>query len=174
MEHKLNRLTKQDRKDPDHKHNFFPRVINKTNILFTPSEELLLQKGLKYNIHSKPKNWINTLAIEAEAAITLLPPQHQEPIRYLAAKNLKHLYTEHDNRHTKNQLQQLNEIKVIKSIIKKLTENKAMVTKSDKGNFLIILYIHEYDTKVQDFIANNNFTIEPTDPTKKYRDQEKC
>jgi hypothetical protein len=169
IEHKLNRLTKQDTKGLNCKHTFFPRVVNKTNIQFTPNEELLLQKGLKYNIHSKPKNWVNTLAIEAEAAITLLPTQHQEPIRYMAAQNLKHLYTEHEKRQTHNRHQQQHELKVIKGINKKLTENRAMVTKSDKGNSLIILYLHEYNTKVQDFIANNNFTIEPTDPTKKYQ-----
>ena len=71
---KLEQLTKQDKKDTNPEHTFFPRVTNKTNIQFTPIEEHLLQKGLKYNIHPKPKNWINTLAIEAETAITLLPP----------------------------------------------------------------------------------------------------
>ena len=71
---KLEHLTKQEKKDTNPEHTFFPRVTNKTNIQFTPIEEHLLQKGLKYNIHPKPKNWINTLAIEAETAITLLHP----------------------------------------------------------------------------------------------------
>ena len=34
---------------------------------------------------------------------------------------------------------------------------------------MIILYLHEYDTKVQNFIDSNKFDIESTDPTKKYQ-----
>ena len=33
----------------------------------------LLQKGLKCNIHAKKKKWIQTLALEAETAVTQLP-----------------------------------------------------------------------------------------------------
>ena len=34
---------------------------------------------------------------------------------------------------------------------------------------MIILYLHDYDKKVQNFINNNNFDVEPIDPTKKYQ-----
>jgi hypothetical protein len=44
---------------------FYPRVINLTNIKFNDDENKLLQKGLKYNLHLKPKQWIKTLALEA-------------------------------------------------------------------------------------------------------------
>ena len=169
IKQKIDKLTKQNTKNTNQEHTFFPRVINKTDIQFTPNEELVMQKGLKYNIHQKPKNWINTLAIEAETALTLLPPQHQDPMRYIVAQNIEHLYKEHDKRQMNNQYQHRNELKIIKGINKKLTDNGAIVTKSDKGNSLIILYLHDYDTKVRDFIDNNSFTIEPTDPTKKYQ-----
>jgi hypothetical protein len=33
-----------------------------TDIVFTEDELQLLNKGLKYNLHSKPKTWIKTLA----------------------------------------------------------------------------------------------------------------
>jgi hypothetical protein len=37
----------------------------------------LLSKGLKYNLHYKHKNWIETLALEAETAITQLAATEQ-------------------------------------------------------------------------------------------------
>jgi hypothetical protein len=37
---------------------FYPRVVNKTDIIFNPNELNLLNKGLKYNLSFKRKNWI--------------------------------------------------------------------------------------------------------------------
>jgi ribosomal protein RSM22 (predicted rRNA methylase) len=45
----------------------------------------LLQKGLKYNIHAKKKNWLQTLALEAKTAITQLPSNEREVYRKLVA-----------------------------------------------------------------------------------------
>jgi hypothetical protein len=47
----------------------YPRVINTTNMQFTQEEVQKLSKSLKYNLHYKPKTWIETLASEAETAI---------------------------------------------------------------------------------------------------------
>jgi hypothetical protein len=71
---------------------FTPRVINKTDITFSSDELALLNKGLKYNPHHKHKNWIKTLALEAETAITLLPIYEQDHIRHQVAYNIKRLY----------------------------------------------------------------------------------
>ena len=98
MKRKIEKLIEQNTKNTNQKHTFYPRVINNTDIQFTPNEESIMQKGLKYNINQKPKNWINTLAIEAETALTLLPPQHQDPMRYLIAWNIENLYRKHDNK----------------------------------------------------------------------------
>jgi len=170
MKQKIDKLAEQNTANTKQKHTFYPRVINNTNIQFTPYEENIMQKGLKYNINQKPKNWINTLAIEAETALTLLPPQHQDPMRFLIARNIESLYKKQSNQQAnKLQLSLRNELKTIKEINKKLKDNGAIVTKSDKGNSMIIFYLHDYDTKVQNFIDSNNFNIEPTDPTKKYQ-----
>jgi hypothetical protein len=48
----------------DSNRKFHKRVINLTNIKFTDDENKLLQKGLKYNLHSNSKHWVKTLAIE--------------------------------------------------------------------------------------------------------------
>ena len=41
---------------------------------------MLLNKGLKYNLSHKRKQWISNLAFEAETATTLLPPGELEYI----------------------------------------------------------------------------------------------
>jgi hypothetical protein len=35
-----------------------PRVVNKTDIIFSNVELKLLEKGLKYNMNTKAKNWM--------------------------------------------------------------------------------------------------------------------
>jgi len=52
----------------------------------------LLNKSLKYNLGNKQKSWICNLAMEAEAAITMLPHGEQDYVRHQVAKNLKKLY----------------------------------------------------------------------------------
>jgi hypothetical protein len=46
-------------------------------------------------------------------------------------------------------------------------EEKAMITKADKGNSIVILYINDYNKKIEDFISNNNFTLVNRDTTNK-------
>jgi hypothetical protein len=66
LDNKLHKLTQAQKARPQEQHTFYPRVINNTNIPFSNSEMSLLQKDLKYNIQAKKKNWIQTLALEAE------------------------------------------------------------------------------------------------------------
>jgi hypothetical protein len=42
-----------------------------------------------------------------------------------------------------------------------------MVSKVDEGNSIIITYQDEYNSKVMDFVSNNNFTVANNDITKK-------
>jgi hypothetical protein len=53
-------------------------VINKTDISFFNEEMRLLNKGLKYDLEHKHKQWTNDLVLEVENAVTLLPPGKQE------------------------------------------------------------------------------------------------
>jgi len=59
-------------------------------------KQALLNKGLKYNLRYKQKDWIRTLALEAEKAISQLPISEQEYMRYQGASNIKHLYKQYD------------------------------------------------------------------------------
>jgi len=81
---------------------FHPRVINNSNIEFCEEELSLLNKSLKYNLAREPKSWINNLAFEAEAAITMLPSSEQDYTRHQVAKNLGRLYQQQRQQNTHN------------------------------------------------------------------------
>jgi hypothetical protein len=56
------------------------------NISFSKDGMDLSQKGLKYNLHSKRENWIQTLALEAETTISKLPTAVRDVYRKLVAQ----------------------------------------------------------------------------------------
>ena len=165
MDDKLKELIQSQTYKPSTSTQFYPRVVNKTNIHFSDDELGLLNKGLKYNLSKKCEHWISNLALEAETAVTLLPPGEQDYIRHQVAKNIKMLYQQNASC-THNDIKEKKEDKILKQIKGKLLKNKAFVTKADKGNSIVILYQDDYNKKVEDFISNNNFTITNNDITK--------
>jgi len=46
-----------------------------------------------------------------------------------------------------------------------------MITRADKGNTIVILPTHQYETKLQNFIQNNNFRRDITDPNNSFQTQ---
>jgi hypothetical protein len=70
---KINKLKLEQTKKPQNSTSFYPTVVSKTDIIFTNEELGLLNKGLKYNLGREGKQWISKLALETEAAATLLP-----------------------------------------------------------------------------------------------------
>jgi hypothetical protein len=86
LEQNQNKLTQPGNLD------FHPRIVNHTDIQFCPDEFKLLNKGLKYNLHHKKKNWIKELALEAETAVTYLPTTEQDYIRSIVTHNIEQLY----------------------------------------------------------------------------------
>jgi hypothetical protein len=83
---KLAKLTKEQTKTPHKPHTFFPRLVINTPIKFSERESLLLNKGPKYNLHIKRADWLTNLALEAETAITQLPPHEREFYRKQVAE----------------------------------------------------------------------------------------
>jgi hypothetical protein len=79
--HKLEHNNTSNKARQEHNDTFQERTINLTNTTFTDEELQLLNKGLKYNLHYKRKNWIETLAIEADTAINKIDPKEQEYMR---------------------------------------------------------------------------------------------
>jgi len=102
IDDKIKKLVLTQAENPDTKIRFYPRVIDMTDIVFTDEEMTLLNKGLKYNLSYKRKHWISNLALEAENAITLLPVQEQDYIRYQVAYNLEKLYKQQREKHISN------------------------------------------------------------------------
>jgi len=60
-------------------------------LISSSANGVLLQKGLKYNIHAKKENWIQTIALEAETAVTQLPPNDRDVYRKLIAERIDKL-----------------------------------------------------------------------------------
>jgi hypothetical protein len=92
INHKLQQLEKTKPPAPHTHKNFYPRVVNNTRIIFNTDEMNLLSKGFKYNLSHKKKNCIETIALEAETAISRLPSREQDSLRYRVAHNVENLY----------------------------------------------------------------------------------
>jgi hypothetical protein len=91
LDNKLNKLTKTQHTEPTKKHTFHPTVINNTKIQFTNEEIKLLEKGPKYNMDTKKKDWVKNLALERETAISMLPTADRDTCRKLAAERIDNL-----------------------------------------------------------------------------------
>jgi len=164
---KIQKLAQEQTIKPEKHVTFYPRVVNNTDITFTNKEITLLQKGPKYNLHNKKRNWLSTLALEAETAINSLPHTEREYFRNKVAENLQQL-KQHDRNVNRTARSEHN---TIKHIITKIQNNKATVTSADKGNTIVILPMQQYQLKIHNFITNNNFQIAKTNPTKTYQNQ---
>jgi hypothetical protein len=59
-----------------------------------------------------------------------------------------------------------------KKALNRITEikvNRALITKADKGNSIIIIYMTDHNSKVQTFLTNNSFHTETTDPSTRFQ-----
>jgi hypothetical protein len=92
-------------------------------------------------------------------------------MRHLVANNIHKLIhkqnTYQDRRKTTRQKMEIREGKLIYHIKKKITDNKLIITKADKGNTLVILQKDVYNEKVKEFMIQNNFTKLTHDITSK-------
>jgi len=140
-------------------------VVNNTNITFYNREMRPLHKGLKYNTHAKRKDWIQTLALETETAITQLPATKRDVYRKSVADCIDMLQRHNPTHRTQP------EAKVINSIQRKLKDKDALITHADKSNSIVILPTHQYETKLQDFIHNNDFHTRTIDSTPTFQTQ---
>jgi hypothetical protein len=78
-----------------------------SDVTFTSDEVQLLNKGLKYNLHHEKKDWIETLAMEAETAITQINQEEQAYMRQCVSNKLQTLInTENNKKKTKQQGQE--------------------------------------------------------------------
>jgi len=168
LDNKLHNLAQQQMNNPKVHHTFYPRIQNNTDCTFSSKEIGLLEKGPKYNLHNKKKNWFTNLALAAETAISLLPTTDREYFRNQVSDHLQKLKLHYK---TNAQRNHQSEHRTMKSIQTKLKENDAIITTADKGNSLVMLQTQQYKAKIQDFIDENSFQSSMTNPTKCFQNQ---
>jgi hypothetical protein len=145
LEAKLAKLTREQVKKPNKNHTLFPRLVNLTSITFSERETRLLNKGPRYNLHTKRPDWLTNLALEAETAVTQLPPPDRELYRKQVANRIEKLHKCED--HTHKHAQQ--ETHTAKSIRSKLKRNNATIAKADKGNSLVTIPSEQYEDNTE-------------------------
>jgi hypothetical protein len=125
LDSKLLRLTQQQTTTPKDPHPFFPRVVNNTDITFSKTELDLLNKGPRYNLHTKSKHSLTNLALEAETAINLLPSSDRDFHRKQVSKHLTKMKSQ---LHTLTTPAHYSEHRTLRSIKTKLNEYDATIT----------------------------------------------
>jgi hypothetical protein len=110
---KLHKIRKDKNKESNnltsnHNIQFYTRLGNKTNVMFSKTERTLLEKGLKYNLHYKDKQWINRLALEADTATSLVDPLQQNFLKHLIAKHIQKLQQKYSTQNYNNEKQNKN------------------------------------------------------------------
>jgi hypothetical protein len=121
---------------------------------------------MKYNLHHKPKNSIETLAIGADAAISQLDPTTQNYYGHAVAININKLIK---CQYSSSNMKHRRKWNVIKKIKQKLNDNSLMIAKADKGKSIVILPIDTYKAKIHYFIQNNQFINLQNNPTDQYQ-----
>jgi hypothetical protein len=98
------------------------------------------------------------LATQAETAISQLVISEQEYLTYQVATNMKHLYKQYNRNQNYNTTLDKKKEGMLNQIKEKLNNNDALISKSDKGNSIVIIYRNTNREKVMNFIHNNKFT----------------
>lgn len=164
---KINSLIEKQHKQDIIKcsHTFFKRVVNNTEIKFSDEELNLLNKGLNFNFPSNKKSSLFSELLNTEASIkSIKSDEVREAARILIGNKAKHIckQTLGTRKHDRifSSLRQ-----ALRSIRNKLVEHDALITKSDKGSSIVILYKDEYINKVTEFFNNNSIELLHKDPT---------
>ena len=100
---------------------------------------------------------------------TARPQVSRRILLHYSQKKLTLIRNTHNNNNNNNNKTHKRQLYIAKNIHNKLSKNKAIITRADKGKTTVIIYEHEYHKKIRAFLSENN--IEPilTDPTNKYQ-----
>jgi hypothetical protein len=128
----LSKLTQKQTLTSRDGQSFYPGIANNTNITFSVKQTALIEKGLKYNVHTVEKNWIVNLTLEVE--ITVITTTCE----YYRKKSSERMETLHTQSESNSNHILYSEIRTLKSIKTKLKNNNAMIAKANKGT----LYSH--------------------------------
>jgi hypothetical protein len=138
--------------------------VNLTEIKFTKEEMVLLNESLEHSIEKPLNAYRINLMMETEHANKLLDTKMQNPLRILAAKKLKQIFTSGSYNATQKRQKCL-----MKNVNQRLVKENAIIVKADKRNPSLIICAVEYTEKVHTFIRENNFQILQKTPTHRYK-----
>lgn len=149
---------------------FYKKTINLTNIEFDKEEYEILDKALKYNINLDSKMFTTkTDLLNFEMNIRYHNKETQEEIRNNFIHELRKTNVNTCNlANNKGNYKIKNEMKTINIISNKLIEKQALILKADKGYSTVVMYKDDYCTKVEEFIAQNEFKKLLKNPTQEF------
>lgn len=149
---------------------FAPRVCNLTNIRFSHNETQLLNKGLAYNTnHCPSESQIDSVvahSISALEGIRLSTAQRNEVVIGMNRVILNTIDQQQSVTHQNPKISAENA--VVRSINKKLEDNKSIIVRADKGKTAVVITEDEYVAKVQEFFIENKIERCKFDPTSKF------
>lgn len=170
LDRKLTRLLKDNNKQWEtndrriDKHEFYEKVKNLTEVEFSKDENILLSKGLKYNMEAsyKDTNNLKQTIGECENALLLVEPRNRNHARHLILEKLNQV---------KNQPVKINigEKRSLRRLETKMKDNEIMAVKADKGNTTVLIHKADYIDKTLKFIEDNRISELQKDPTSKYQ-----
>jgi hypothetical protein len=116
-------------------------------------------------LHYKQKNSLETLAFEAETAVSKINATEQQYYRHMVTKTIKKINQKDNTNNTSSKT----EWKLIRDNRNKLAKNELIITQADKGKTIVILTIEDYTQKVNNFIQENQFLLLNNDPMQNYQ-----
>jgi len=153
----------------DNSHQFYPRMINLTDINFSEVEKTMLGKYNKYNPppNTHKNQEIKDLIIETETAISFVDKHKQEEIRFEAAKKIGKIISNAKKRRSRKRNGYDSDKRTIKQIQNKILNGGAKVVPADKSSATVVIMEQELNDKVQTLFTNNG-VIEMSDKTQEY------
>lgn len=151
-------------------HQFFPRVVNSTDIKFETDEINLLNKGLNYNF--PPKNHQPTVneVLQIESAIrTIKGEEIRNSTRVKIVDKINSCLKQTPIQQTSRGI--ITERQVATRVKNKLADHDALLLKADKGNSIVVMSKRDYIDKVNTFISDNNIVQIDNDPTSTFAKQ---
>jgi hypothetical protein len=126
---------------------------------------------LKYNLHWKPNNWLEKIALEAETAISYVDLTKHTVAEHLT--KIQHNKYINNNNNTKQDKHEWKTWKTLKTIKEKIIKNNVIITRADKGRKSVLMEQAQYDKKIMDFLQDNGIRAAENDPTNVYQSRVK-
>jgi hypothetical protein len=140
---------------------FHPRMVNFSSHTFTTPEEEILNKGMKFAPHRPlSHDRVKNLLVDCEVSLW----REKNGTKQLVADNLrKNILT--------TSKPPLNNITTssVHHLIETVKSKNLVISKSDKGNSIVIMDRIDYVDKCNNFISGNDFQLLHKDPTSSFQ-----